>query len=115
MNRPGSDVIEFIPSVDIANTYVRVSNVNNVARRWIVDKAMIEGKSAKEISKMLQLDYVPTHISDVKLPANDVLLRMGKPNRIFDAKGDLVPVQVEIVEEEYDRMLNYFSNTRELK
>ncbi len=113
---PGSDVIEFIPSVDIANTYVRVhGDVNYPAGRWIVDKKVIEGKSAEEIKDLLALQHKPNYISDVKLRANDVLLRMGKPNRIFDAKGDLVPVQVEIVDDLPEELaVKIFTNTRSL-
>ncbi len=42
---------------------------------------------------------------------------MGKPNRIFDAKGDLVPVQVEIEnisEIDEEKLTKIFVNTGEL-
>ena len=64
----------------------------------------------------MALEYEPKYIVDVHLPANEISVRVGPPNRIFDAKGQQVPVQYEIVNkltvEQKEKM---FINPRELK
>lgn len=49
------------------------------------------------------------------MPANEVSIRAGPPNRIFDAKGQQVPVQYEIISDDYEKIKKYFINQRELK
>ena len=42
-------------------------------------------------------------------------IRAGPPNRIFDAKGQQVPVQYEIISDDYEKIKKYFKNQKELK
>lgn len=48
------------------------------------------------------------------MPANEVSIRAGPPNRLFNAKGQQVPVQYEIVTQKGQNIDSYFINKRDL-
>lgn len=58
---------------------------------WIVEKRLIEGKTGQEISRILRLDNVPTHVTDVTLEAGQAVIR-GKLNfrATFNEAPDIV-------------------------
>lgn len=83
--KPGTTVTEFTSTVDDA--YVRVHRENNMARSWMMKREAIEGLTPEQIKSKYALPELPTHVSEVYVPAG-TRIRSGTANSVFGGTGN---------------------------
>ena len=89
--KPGTRVTEFTNTAD--DVYVRVHGEDNMARSWMMKREAIEGLTPQQIQSKYALPEVPTHMSDVYVPAG-TRIRTGIVNPVFDGVGNAIQYQL---------------------
>lgn len=106
----GGFVVKFITTHD--TRFVRVSSEPHHVGKWVVKRGEIRGLNPAEIQVKLNIDRLPTHISDVRVPAQTSMSRgMTHPNQ-----WDNVPAVGGNVQYRIDAPINpeWFSPPRPL-
>ena len=89
---------------------MRVHGKNNKARSWIMKEEAVRGLSASQLRAKYQIPDLPTHISDVHVPAGTKMHR-GRVNEILGDQGILGSGAVQYNLQE--RLpVDFFTNTR---
>ncbi len=115
---PNTFVTKAVTQTEIKGQFVRYAiNKDYVARRFIVEKRLVDGLSPHDIKDVLQLPEIPIYISEVSIPAG-VTLRYGSVNKIYNQTSRTVRTQWEIAEElitDRSVFMKMFSEARKLK
>ena len=82
--KPGTQVTEFTVKSD--DVFVRVHNVENPNRPWMMRKEAVEGLTAEQIQRKYSLPSKPSYISEVHVPAG-TRMRTGKVEPNFEIQG----------------------------
>lgn len=86
--RPGTKVFEFVSTQEVADTFIRVLGPNRSEQgRFFVRKIEVEGLSPIQMKDKLFLQELPTHYSEVTIPAG-VPIRKGFINTQLTDWGD---------------------------
>ena len=64
-----------------------------MARSWMMKREAIEGLTPQQIQSKYALPEVPTHMSDVYVPAG-TRIRTGIVNPVFDGVGNAIQYQL---------------------
>ncbi len=101
------DVIEGVTKE--GDSFVRVHGKNNAARPWMMRASEIEGLSAQEIKDKFSIPELPTHISDVNVPAG-TNIRVGVAAKV-EGWGKGGGTQVEVLDRVQD---DWITNTSKI-
>lgn len=88
--KPGTRVTEYTTASD--DVFVRVHGEGNSARSWMMRKEAIDGLSPEEIAKKYSLPDVPTHVSNVNVPAGS-RIRTGRVAENFGGNEGAIQYQ----------------------
>ncbi len=82
--KSGTQVIEYTTKQD--DVFVRVHNIENPNRPWMMRKEAIEGLTAEQIQRKYSLPSKPSYVSEVHVPAG-TRMRTGKVETNFEIQG----------------------------
>ena len=87
----GTKVVEFLSGE--GNEFVRVHGPNNQVGDWLVRKESVRGLSPEMIRTKLSLPKLPSHVSDVHLPAGTPI-RRGRIEANYGGRAGAVQYQL---------------------